>query len=202
MKISSIKQFLARRGPRSRRAVFAAVLLALTLLVGSALAAGNLLANGSFEKDGNGDGEPNNWTTFAGAGKLPKRNCNQSYAGDCSLKFTLDNQYKNVRSDNIVIPGGPGSAYTLTVWLKTKDLVLGVSPMQVQLHFHYPSNNTTGHSSVFVPAGTHDWQVFYTTPYSGLAFDYLYVEFVSDQDGGKVWFDKMKVEQGCDPSGC
>jgi hypothetical protein len=32
--------------------------LALAALAGSALAAGNLVKNGSFEKDGNGDGIP------------------------------------------------------------------------------------------------------------------------------------------------
>src|SRR3989304_5778216 len=84
-----------------RRAIWAALLcafgaaLAVAVFVGSALAANNLLANSSFEKDSDGDGLPNNWIDF-GTGIAPKRVCNQSVAGSCSLKVVLDANDKGV----------------------------------------------------------------------------------------------------------
>ena len=202
MKISPIKHFLSRDS-RSGRAVLAALLLAalaMAVLAGSsALAAGKLLANGSFEKDANGDGEPNNWDRDGSVGKLPRRDCNQSYAGACSLKFVLDNQFKYVISSNVVAGGPSGVSYTLFFQVKTKDFVPGASPMQVQLYFHHTGGGDNHYSSN-IPAGTTDWIPLNVTSLSGAPFDYLYVVIESDQDSGKVWFDKMKVVSGCDPN--
>ena len=76
------------RRHEARRVLRALLLaaIAVALFAGSAVAAGgNLVKNGSFEKDSNGDGIPNSWV---GANLTPadKRVCNQSYAGTCSFK--------------------------------------------------------------------------------------------------------------------
>jgi hypothetical protein len=71
MKIFSIKPILSKHGAQSRRRVLPALLLAaiaVATLAGGALAAGNLVKNGSFEKDGNGDGIPNSWIDGGSAG--------------------------------------------------------------------------------------------------------------------------------------
>jgi hypothetical protein len=201
MKASSNELIVSTSTARPTRFLWALVLaaLAVAVLAGSALAAANLVRNGSFEKDGNGDGEPNSWDRDASLGILPRRDCNKSYAGACSLKFSLDNQFKYVISSNVVAGGPSGVAYTLYFWAKTKDLVTGISPMQVQLYFHY-TDDTNSHFSVNIPQGTQSWQALNVTPISGKTFDYLYVVIESDQDSGKVWFDKMKVESGCGPN--
>src|SRR3990172_12470257 len=80
---------------RPMRFLWAFVLaaFAVALLAGSALAAsGNLVKNGSFEKDSNGDGIPNAWS---GSALTPgdKRVCNQSQAGACSFKMVAASPY-------------------------------------------------------------------------------------------------------------
>ena len=191
MDMERINQLTARRIPYSGRAALSALLLsalAVAVLAGSALAA-NLVLNSSFEKDSDGNGIPNNWINF-GSGITPTRVCNQSVAGNCSLKFILDNNDKGV-NQNLSISGDAGNAYKLTFWMKGKLVEAGTEDLFVQIVF-LASGQT---ERKFLPAGTSAW-----TKYSLIATasaDYtdavIHLESNVSTLSGKVWFDKFKI---------
>ena len=91
------------------RRVLASLLLAafgVAALAGSALAA-SLVKNGSFEKDSNGDGIPNNWLGNFNFTPADKRVCNQSHAGTCSFRLVGDGNNKFL-SQELAISGIDG----------------------------------------------------------------------------------------------
>src|SRR3972149_4301150 len=123
MNISPVKPTFVLLGFKPNRRVFGTLLLAafaVALIAGSALAAStNLVKNGSFEKDGNGDGIPNDWNgvnlTLA-----DKRVCNQSKAGSCSFKAVGDGTTKYLYQV-IAVSGGSGNEFNLSAWTKGKN---------------------------------------------------------------------------------
>ena len=195
MKISSIKQFLARRGPRSRRAVFAAVLLALTLLVGSALAA-NLVSNGGFETDSNGDGIPNGWTGYQ-LTPADKRVCNQSYVGSCSFKIvggTIPTPpfWKDLYQ-NIPVSGEAGESYKLTFWIKAK-YVSGGGDLTIHLELLHSNGYSADIAEQVVPLGNTAWHKYVLNLTSTEPYTQLYVLIIAESgSGGVLWVDKVKV---------
>jgi hypothetical protein len=160
------------------------------VLAGSALAAsGNLVKNGSFEKDTNGDGVPNRWTLFS---TIPshKRVCNQSYAGECSFKFgeaTYDYLYQTVS-----INGLAGDEFTLSLWAKTKDLVVGAGSYYYSIEiFHTDASSDT--SGAGLNDGTTGWSNYQNSIVATEAYDGIQVLIWFDPDSGKAWFDKVKL---------
>jgi hypothetical protein len=166
------------------------VAIAVAVLAGSALAA-NLVKNGSFEKDSNGDGIPNNWIDSS-TGILPKRACNQSYAGACSLKVVFDGQTKIIRQ-NFLIGGNSGDSYKLTFWAKGKQVVTGAGIIQVGAIYFHHIDSSENSNSVSLAEGTSGWTKLSVTATASEDFDYLYVAFILNPDSGKAWFDKVKL---------
>src|SRR3990172_1275029 len=125
-----------KQTPQTSQRVLAALLLvaiALAVVAGSALAA-NLVKNGSFENDSNGDGIPNSWAGFLLA-PGDKRVCNQSAAGDCSFKFIGEEESKDL-SQTIPVSGSAGDDFKFTVWTKGKELEGGgFTNIIVQLNY-------------------------------------------------------------------
>ena len=191
MNISPVKFSLVQHSSKPRRRVFAALLLAavaVAALAGSALAAA-LVKNGSFEKDSNGDGIPNSWTRSNFGGVLPKRVCNQSYAGSCSLRFVFDLYGKEVEQ-TLSIGGLDGDTYKLTLWMKGNSIVDGAGrDTQVRLTF-----NPSGGSFWISPAaGTSAWTKYTIQEAAFENFTSITVELVSDSTSGKAWFDSVKL---------
>ena len=192
MNISPMRHLLANGSPRRGRAAFAMGLLAglaVATLAGSALAAGgNLVANGSFEKDSNGDGMPNNWADNGSSGPIPRRNCKQSYAGSCSLKFAFDDLNKFVEQ-NIASGGNSYESYKLTFWVKTKQVVAAGGVIRIDLKL-LPSG---GYNYIYVPEGSATWTKYSITLESTADFTSTYIELVANPQSGKAWFDKVKL---------
>ena len=199
MDLQSMRQLVARHNLQSGRAVLAALLcafgaaaLALAILVGSALAAGNLLANGSFERDSDGDGEPNGWVRSDFGGILPKRVCNQAYVGSCSFKYIYDGLNKSTQQVISPLAGNSSETYTLTIWVKGKEIDLGAVSPRVGLYFHQVDGGSDS-NYVLLAAGTTAWTKLTVSTTSTEAFDYVYVVISAVADGGKAWFDKVKL---------
>jgi len=199
MDLQSMRQLVARHNLQSGRAVLAALLcafgaaaLALAILVGSALAAGNLLANGSFEKDSDGDGEPNGWVRSDFGGILPKRVCNQAYAGSCSFKFVGDATYKDIVQYVDFIPGNAGDTITVSLWARSKDIVVGAGIYRVDVRIvHDDESDDT--DFVLLDAGTTNWRRTLVSLEATESYDYIIVAIIFDPDSGKAWFDKVKL---------
>ena len=191
MNISPVKSSLVQHSSKPRRHVWAALLLSafsVAILAGSALAAA-LVKNGSFEKDSNGDGVPNGWARSDFGGVLPKRVCNQSYAGSCSLRFVFDLYGKEVEQ-NLSISGLQGDDYKLTFWMKGKEIVDG-SGRDTQVRFTFlPAGGT---NNLFPLEGTSPWTKYSWTGSATQNFTSILVELVSDSTSGKAWFDSVKL---------
>jgi len=174
------------------RRVLASLLLAavaVAVLAGSALAA-NIVSNASFEKDGDGDGIPNGWSTNA-LSAADKRVCNQSYAGSCSFKMVWPGAEKRIWQTNF-IGGGAGDAYTWTIWVKTKDVVLGGGTATLFLEIHQ-FDGGGDLETLDIAAGTAGWQKYTLELTSTEVYDFVKVRVDFFPDSGKAWFDKVKL---------
>lgn len=191
MTISPNQPRLILHGSKPGRRALAAMLLAafaVAIVAGSALAA-NLLLNGSFEIDGNGDGVPDSWT---GQNLTPqdKRNCKISKAGDCSFKMLGDGANKSLYQ--IFEPDGPANTtFTLSMWTKGKDLV---GDAYFYIFVNHADNNSSELSTIFyIPAGTSPWTWHEVVVVTDEPYNQVIVFLASDATGGKVWFDKAKL---------
>jgi hypothetical protein len=177
------------RGHRVGLLVLTALILAV--LVGSALAAGKLVKNGSFERDNNGDGLPNKW---AGGGltAADKRVCNKSYGGSCSFKMVGDDTYKLLTQD-IALSGLAGDEFTLSAWTKGKNIVDGGGYAAFNVGFSHTAGGGSFQWVDAMPEGSSPWtlrQLPVTAPEN---YDSMVVTLVVVIDSGKVWFDKVIV---------
>jgi len=180
----------------TRRPLWAGVLIAslcLAILAGSALAA-NLVKNGSFEKDSNGDGLPNSWELNIEAGSIDgdKRVCNQSYAGECSFKMVGDTTNKSL-FQSIPVGGPAGTEVNFSVRTKGKLLTGGFTYAFVQ--FYHTGGGSNSETFIF-PGGTTPWTLYQFSVAASQNFDSIGIGFFISADSGKVWFDKVKLVEG------
>jgi len=199
MNISPVKSSLVQHSSKPRRHVWAALLLSafsVAILAGSALAAA-LVKNGSFEKDSNGDGIPNSWTRSNFGGVLPKRVCNQSYAGSCSFRFVGDGIQQSLYQD-IPISGVSGEQFNILVWTKGKDIVFGAGGyINVNVEYVIGGDGGVwgGGSVEITEPGTHPWTLrsFYDQTPDKENLVAIRLKLNVDIESGRLWFDKVKV---------
>ena len=199
MNISSIKPIKAMPSSRSGQAVLAALLCAFgaAALAGSALAAtGNLVKNGSFEKDGNGDGIPNNWFGGYSITSADKRVCNQSYVGDCSFKMVGDTNYKNLGQCINFVPESTvaGDKFKLKIWIKGKAIDVGAGEAQVYITFYDTGGaGQLNYDTFSIPGGTSAWAMHQVSEAATADYNQICIYLVFEADSGKVWFDKVSL---------
>jgi hypothetical protein len=183
---------VSTRPARPTRFLWVLVLaaLAVAVLAGSALAAGNLVKNGSFEKDSDSDGIPNNWSDQGEGGVAPKRVCNKSYVGNCSLKVAIDGASKQIQQV-IVMGGNNGDTYKLTFWAKGKQLVNGSENVYFVVNFSGIGFNDE--LSNPVEAGNSAWTKVSLIATAEQDFNSIGIWLYSGAESGKVWIDKVKL---------
>ena len=183
----------------TRRPIAAGLILAalaVAFLAGSALAASNLVKNGSFEKDSDGDGIPNNWLgnnlTLA-----DKRVCKQSYDGSCSLKMTGDGTVKFLYQDVYSTPGGIGESYKLTFYMKGKAINQGGFDLfRVQFVILHEDGNSFDSLEQVVPQGNSPWAKYSINLTSTEVYEGVRVRiFQEGGPSGKLWIDKINVKE-------
>ena len=194
MNMQANKPLIPKHTSTSSRIALAAVLLAvlaLAVLAGSALAAA-LVKNGSFEKDSNGDGIPDNWTPDS-LTSSDKRVCNQSHVGACSFKMVGDGDAKFLYQV-IDISGLAGDEFTLKAWTKGKNIVEGGIPTaRAWIQFN-PPGYPDGYYYVFIPPGNTPWTLRQLTVPAPEDYDSVTIGVeVLFTTSGKVWFDKVKL---------
>jgi hypothetical protein len=194
MNTALVKADTVKYTSKPGRRVFTALLLAviLAVLAGSALAAA-LVKNGSFEKDSNGDGLPNNWEGSS-LTLADKRVCNQSYAGSCSFKMVGDGTEKQL-SQFISISGFEGDQFTFKVWTKGKNIVNGIGAAAVSVQIYYTDGDPPYDYWFFpTPAGTTPWTLHQLTATADRTYDAIAIIFqMYPAVTGKIWFDKVKL---------
>jgi len=188
MNISSLKPIISKNISKPRHALFPALLLtafALAILAGSALAATQLVKNGSFEKDSNGDGIPNGW--YVSHTPVDKRVCNQSKAGSCSFKMVGDGTTKYLYQV-IAVSGGSGNEFNLSAWTKGKNITGGLAYVYVQFNHTGGGDNNV---LITIPAGTSPWTLRQEPATAAADFDSITIALQLNADSGKVWVDKV-----------
>jgi hypothetical protein len=189
---------ITNRVPHTHRRVLAALLcafgaaaFAVAVLVGSALAAGNLVINGSFENDSNGDGIPNNWTPLS-LTPSDKRVCNKAHAGTCSFKMIGEGVTKYMFQFP-AISGGAGDSYTLKVWVMTKDLVWGTGNATIYLETHQTDGGYDSDGQNLAQGTSAGWVLYTLNVTSTETYDSVRVWIKFYPESGKAWFDKVKL---------
>jgi hypothetical protein len=185
----------AKHVPRRALAALLLAAVAVAIFAGSTLAATtNLVKNGSFEKDTNGDGLPNNWVYGQNIAPGDKRVCNQSYAGACSFKMIGDANYKWLYQ-NILIAGLAGDEFSLSAWTKGKSIVYGISGVtRLALEFIHTGGGSSTYFGYISAAGNTPWTLRQLLGAEAIAdFDSITVYLEVQADSGKIWFDKLKL---------
>ena len=188
----------------SHRVALSLLLLAalgMAVLAGSAMAAGgNLVKNGSFEKDSNGDGLPNGWVYGQNIAPGDKRVCNQSHSGACSFKMIGDANYKWIYQD-IATAGLQDDIFDFTAWVKGKEIVYGsggVIRLAVEFH-HTGGGSNVAQGDDISSAGTTPWTLHTLSGAPASEdFDSITVYLAFQADSGKLWFDKVKLVPAAD----
>jgi len=198
MNVSAIRQILARHASPPGRPVIASLLLSavmLALFAGSALAtSGNLVRNSSFERDTDGDGLPNSWT-MVGRTSADKRVCNKSYIGMCSFKMMASggtSTDKWIEQSPAILPGSDGDVYTLTLWVKAKDLVLTSGASWIELDVHQLDGGFD-YLQVPIAAGTYGWTLYTVEVITTEDHDTVRIIIDCEAESGKIWIDKVKL---------
>jgi hypothetical protein len=195
MKAPSNELIVSTSTARPTHRLWVAILLAalaLAVLVGSALAAGNLVKNGSFEKDSDGDGIPNGWGDTGALTPLDKRVCNQSYAGSCSFKMVADGTAKGL-AQLIAVAGLTGDEFKLSAWTKGKSIVDSGGPARLIVEISL-GGSTSDYASFDIPDGSSPWTLHQLSLTATANYDTvtIYLYFYST-DSGKIWVDKVKL---------
>jgi len=197
MSITKHGWFTRRTGFAAQLCAFGAAALAVVVLAGSALAGNNLVDNGSFENDGDGDGIPTKWDGWYAWEPNDKRVCNQSYAGSCSFRFVGDGIHQSLYQD-IPISGVSGEQFNILVWTKGKDIVFGAGGyINVNVEYVIGGDGGVwgGGSVEITEPGTHPWTLrsFYDQTPDKENLVAIRLKLNVDIESGRLWFDKVKV---------
>jgi hypothetical protein len=192
----NIKSVVSIHSPRPSRRILATLLLlalAVAVLAGSAFAAAtNLVKNGSFEKGGEGGGIPTRWGFPDNLQITDKRVCNQSKSGSCSFLIVGDGLTKGL-SQRISVPGFEGDEVYVTAWAKGKYFRLDGGTGQLRVLFNH-TDGSSNEEFVYVPYGTFPWTLLQGTAVADENYNSIDIGVYSyNADGGKVWFDKVKL---------
>lgn len=169
--------------------------LCLALLAGTTLNANaydlTKVRNKSFEKDKNGDGIPNAWTPKSLSAKS-KRVCNQAKRGKCSFKMVADGTGNRLTQVTKSSSGPAGIIATVSGWVKGKDLVGGaVSSINIVFNLTAGGTESCGDN---IAGGTFAWTKVKNSCQATEPFNSMTIVLYTDEDSGKVWFDKVNLK--------
>jgi RHS repeat-associated protein len=165
---------------------------------GTVVSAYNLVDNSSFERDSNGDGISDNWTTsgnFSANDGMDTTAANV-YVGDNSFKITGESGKNKYIKQRINFSGDSNTELTLSGWSKQEGANPNGGYYNLQVAIHY-TNGTTDwdYANDFDKTKT-DWQHVTAEVKPKQAFDYIEVYYYYFNQTGTAWFDAMRLEVG------
>ncbi|NOZ20058.1 MAG: hypothetical protein GXP25_03110 [Planctomycetes bacterium] len=146
----------------------------------------NLLRNGGFEEDANGDGLPDHWEIGKSGVKRVTGEKHSGEASACQTKKTPEDYSFALQWVTLK----PNTRYTLSGWIKTKDVTGGVG---AQL-YAYAFKGAQGMSARTCAMGTTPWRRYVSTFTTGegargrVTFRIWAV--------GEAWFDDIQLVEG------
>jgi len=103
--------------------------------------------------------------------------------------------------DDVIFGGGgddtinglAGDEFTLSLWAKTKDLVVGGGSYYYSIEIFHTDNISSDTSGAGLNAGTTGWSKHQNGLVASESYDEIQVIIFFNPDSGKAWFDKVKL---------
>lgn len=151
----------------------------------------DLLTNGGFEVNANGDLVPDNWTP-AKLASIDGQDCTVFYSGICSMKFRGSSANATKTLTQIVsVSGSIGDTFSLSGWGKTTSIPSG-AVFRIQVVFFKGTTQTEVFTLNF-NKGTHGWQQMLLAFPTTKAYDKVRVVITLKATGGTAWFDDVSL---------
>lgn len=162
---------------------------------------GGALGNTGFEKDSDGDGNPDGWRPFtAGEGFVLARDTAVAHSGQCSARLTgLPGHGDRSCYGQVSAPCTPPARVRLRYWYKGRGASTGFVRFRPAPGVTLPGGQEFYDTQSFsVPLPQADWSEFTftaTTPPAALAARLIAVEVTIYQRGeGDLWLDDLSTE--------
>lgn len=146
----------------------------------------NLLANGDFEDDADGDGDPDGWAIIEPV-ELDTENAHSGTR--CVRTDSDDHQINNISKQYVKLK--PHTAYTLSAWVKAEDIADG----QGAQVYPYEFEGATGAGISIVAHGTQDWKRMVHVFTTGDDADGR-INFRVYGSTGTAWLDDIRLVEG------
>ncbi|MEW5985103.1 MAG: hypothetical protein AB1791_00550 [Chloroflexota bacterium] len=179
------------------------IILALLLLggrltqVATAAHAGELVHNGSFEADANGDGLPDEWSVSQIMG-LIRQDCQLALSGSCSLVvFGVGGPVTIYQS--VPQGGQAGDTYTFSLWSAARQAA-ATGPLQAGVRIQY-RDGSAAYFMTRLNAGSHGWQSRTIQVVAAADYNSLTVyAFTGPLLTGQVYVDNVQLTAEASPS--
>lgn len=152
---------------------------------------GELIQNGSFENDSNGDGIPNGWSASANLKAKQKCGAPQATDGSCALlikRRTGAGKVKQNIDDAYAL--APSTSLDVSADVAGKNVAEGAS-----IHIKLVTQNGPSKFVLPIPTGTYDPQnIAHPTIVTDSQGKKLKIKIKYPDGGGKMWIDQMSVE--------
>ncbi len=158
----------------------------------SVLFEGDLLRNGSFDRDTDGDGLPEGWKPGSLTGQDRLVGNPNLYDGRWALQFTETPGVAKSITQTLTIAGKAGSTLRLEGFSKADGASLIGGAYQVRAKVFFV-DGTTGAFAVNFSRGTHDWQRRVSALTAAQDFNSIEVGARYDDQTGTAWFDAVHL---------
>jgi len=149
----------------------------------------NLLQNGSFEVDSDGDGIPDSWTAsnLKGDGRV----CETAAEGACSVH--LAGHGSNQIKQKVNLTGEAGESHTLTLWAMGSNLGGSGHSYRVQVIVTH-NDGTQEIYEIAIPAGTSPWTQYTLSFITQGSYKQILVQVVGGKATGEIWLDDFILQ--------
>jgi glycosidase len=149
----------------------------------------NLLANGSFELNEDGDRIPDAWKAF-NFQRVDGQDCSVAHSGECSVKIAGGRKLKYL-VQRISVDGSAGDTVTLSLWAQGKWMDRwGEASVLVTIFYE---NGSRRYFGLRLPGGSYDWRQLELSFTARRDYHRIEVSIMRWGQHGQLWLDDVKV---------
>jgi hypothetical protein len=145
----------------------------------------NLLVNGSFEYDSDGDNNPDDWIIS----EPVERDSTESVDGQYSAKIDSTVVINNINRQYVDLK--PNTTYTLSAWIKTENVTWEGAQV-----YPYDYDGVIDASKWIRVEGTTDWTSYSMQFSTGADPSKARINFRLKHATGTAWFDDINLVEG------
>ncbi|WLR51865.1 DNRLRE domain-containing protein [Bacillus tianshenii] len=163
---------------------------------GTVVSAYNFVENSSFERDLNGDGSADNWTTSGNLAAADGLDTTEVYVGSNSFKLTGEAGVNKFVKQHLNVSGDSNSSFTLSGWSKQQNANVNGGYYNIQIAIRHTDGSTDWSNANIFDPGKAGWQHVAAEVNPTQAFDSIDVYYFYYDQTGTAWFDAMRLEEG------